>query len=1104
MEGIAPGADIIGVRGLSGLSDFGSYLWVCGFTLNETSLEFYYESGSGHEADIVTNSWGWVVEPDGALKYLGWTWDILSTPAYIEGDYPGVLHVFSAGNEGGGFQTIGPPGASPGVMTVGASTSSHWLDYLYGPDQPYEGMASFSSKGPQTSGYAKPDVLAPGLAGYSAVPWYSPFYADVWSGGPYGDPDPANYTLFSGTSQAAPVAAGVAALVMDALNGNGGNPMVVKNILQSTATDLGYDPATQGFGRVDANDACDFAENGGLVGANPNSFSTYGDIIETTFWGADWGYGSDAIQGWMGIPLEATVNKSLVDYPEPLWEGSIFFGELYPGETAEVNYNLYALAGDMYGTPVTAGSPTATAYYMREAATYTAIDTTFSYNDTIVVDEQMYGFHNLSELIGTDFDTAIGLYSYMTVGVSFNNTDVAGDFPWMFLYDWEDVNGDGIPNQWNGTHGNELSRLTSASDNGITNMMPYAVGTGELDTMLAGDYTVVIHDPMFDAAGVTWWNTTGNAFRVTVIFWELAVDSNIAIVDGGASYSANLTVTAPSEYGIHQGFVVMEGAVKVPYSYMVKANASLAAGEIHTIVDGFGAELNPYDAPVYGIMDEDPDDWDFRSYKLHVDHATAAYLGVRVDWDMPGYDMYVVVEGGNGTHVVRTEASANNENVTAMIASILGAGEYYIYLHPIAIADWAQLPVSYTMEVMWYEALTNQAPTMTWYADDSATPAVLTPGTGYTLEGDHITVNASFPDFDLANMPEYEATTTTISFLSGLYAVFDGVHADPGGNDAWPIPLALTDNYVWHTVEGISAADNVLVTLESPADPSFDVYTWVDANDDDDVQLDELVGTALLSVDDGGGGATETGSFTAAADMDIAIRVFSWAWAWHPGDEYTLYVDTRVSVDAASVGQDSEYDTYDFLRNGTFTVTVTATTDTNLHYTTNYGSIRFENFFSPVLGPVDVSGAGLEKTITWSATDLNAGDEHFFEVLLSSDGGNSFQLLRKNLTTTSFVWDSEGFLNQTYIVAVRVYDNDPALNPDALADEDYTLGLTDERLSAEFLAGDITITPTTTTTEPTTTPVPPPTPIDPLIIGLIAGIGAGVVVVLILFLVKRR
>jgi len=61
----------------------------------------------------------------------------------------GMLLVTSAGNDGGGFDYVGTPGDSSGMLTVGAVDSSgSW--------------ASFSSKGPTTDGRIKPDVMAQG------------------------------------------------------------------------------------------------------------------------------------------------------------------------------------------------------------------------------------------------------------------------------------------------------------------------------------------------------------------------------------------------------------------------------------------------------------------------------------------------------------------------------------------------------------------------------------------------------------------------------------------------------------------------------------------------------------------------------------------------------------------------------------------------------------------------------------------------------------------------------------------------------------------------------------------------------------------------------
>ena len=99
----------------------------------------------------------------------------------------GISCVVAAGNEGPDKQTIGSPGSSRRAITVGA---------LHRDGRT---LAAFSSRGPTTGhGMPKPDLCAPGTAIVSTVP----------AGG---------YAGFSGTSMAAPHAAGALALLMSLL-----------------------------------------------------------------------------------------------------------------------------------------------------------------------------------------------------------------------------------------------------------------------------------------------------------------------------------------------------------------------------------------------------------------------------------------------------------------------------------------------------------------------------------------------------------------------------------------------------------------------------------------------------------------------------------------------------------------------------------------------------------------------------------------------------------------------------------------------------------------------------------------------------------------------
>jgi len=149
----------------------------------------------------------------------------------------GVVVVAAAGNRGyervltsaGELEayraiSITDPGNAESVITVGST-------HRYEPHT--YGVSYFSSRGPTGDGRIKPDVLGPGERVYSTVP-----------NDAYGAKD--------GTSMAAPHVSGVAALLMARHREFVGQPVRVKKILCSTATDLGRERYFQGSGMIDA------------------------------------------------------------------------------------------------------------------------------------------------------------------------------------------------------------------------------------------------------------------------------------------------------------------------------------------------------------------------------------------------------------------------------------------------------------------------------------------------------------------------------------------------------------------------------------------------------------------------------------------------------------------------------------------------------------------------------------------------------------------------------------------------------------------------------------------------------------------------------------
>jgi serine protease AprX len=167
----------------------------------------------------------------------------------------GITVVVSAGNRGSSAGTINKPGDDPYVITVGAA------DLSGTSDRSDDKVAPFSSRGPTQDGFEKPDLVAPGITIVST--------RSVGSTIDQQHPSAVvddNYFKGTGTSQAAAIVSGVAALMYDvdpALK-----PNQVKGMLLATAFKTAAYRVGGGAGLVDAEGAV-LAADGAI--ANPNA-----------------------------------------------------------------------------------------------------------------------------------------------------------------------------------------------------------------------------------------------------------------------------------------------------------------------------------------------------------------------------------------------------------------------------------------------------------------------------------------------------------------------------------------------------------------------------------------------------------------------------------------------------------------------------------------------------------------------------------------------------------------------------------------------------------------------------------------------------------------
>ncbi|MDX6252533.1 MAG: serine protease AprX [Kribbellaceae bacterium] len=150
----------------------------------------------------------------------------------------GIVVVAAAGNDGPRRGTVLKPGDDPLVLTVGGYDDKQNLD----PRD--DSLPRWSSRGPTAHGYAKPDLVAPGR---TLIVTRS-FGSAVETENPKALLSPS-YIKGSGTSEAAAVTSGAAALLLQARPGL--TPDQVKHLLTSGASSIaGLSASEQGAGRL--------------------------------------------------------------------------------------------------------------------------------------------------------------------------------------------------------------------------------------------------------------------------------------------------------------------------------------------------------------------------------------------------------------------------------------------------------------------------------------------------------------------------------------------------------------------------------------------------------------------------------------------------------------------------------------------------------------------------------------------------------------------------------------------------------------------------------------------------------------------------------------
>jgi len=573
ITGVAPDAKIVPVKALWFGDTVYGWLWSAGFENDYHDWKF---SGKTR-VDIISNSWGVSNFPSfnasPGMDILSLILSVLATPNSLDDNYPGITIVSSAGNSGHGYGTIGLPNASPFGISVGATTNNVFVGYGPFKDQPRFGnstihnnhIVDFSSRGPSSIGDPKPDVVSIGAYGFTP--------SNVLK--TQKDSKDESFSLFGGTSMAAPLVSGSAAILIEEMKKQSQDydSFLIKNILMSTATDLHNDPLTQGSGLVNIESALDYihGENGVFIVHNDDSYDNIKQILEPAIEKVN----STAI-GFEKFQLPTR------SFPMTSW----FAGQLLPGDRTTTTFTLENHTNETLTINV---KPQTLSLITKTQFNGT---TTVRQHDTILNNTFIPNYVKLSDVTS---QTKLGEFfnqqnpipeesSLMILNVNFlftdfmnKTSDVYADdlkISSLYLYDWIDNNND------TKITSDELSMVNRAGSWGTVQELRVSEPNEKFEGVpLVGVYPVPTRYSYW--LGDTKQNSTSMDYTISASYYEKEKwsmfwsETETITVSPKSSSTVDVTLVTPNDLqtGVYQGFLTFESdkhTVNAPTSFVIK------------------------------------------------------------------------------------------------------------------------------------------------------------------------------------------------------------------------------------------------------------------------------------------------------------------------------------------------------------------------------------------------------------------------------------------------------------------------------------------------------------------------------------------------------
>jgi Subtilase family len=827
----------------------------------EFSIQLGYFLATRMGVDITSNSYGQSdVDNDG--------WDAGGQEADVIYNNRRTTPLFSTGNGAPGFGTVAPPSPSAGIA-VGASTQfggTGWDSIANVSQVVDEDVMVWSNRGPGATGMPGVDVVADGA--FSAGDATLNTILDGRNA----------WATWGGTSRSTPVAAAATALIYEAWRSVNGTPPVnffrtVKDILKSSAQDLGYDATVQGAGSVNAGAAVATAL-GTRARVAPNEWRV-GDYRGT-------------------------------EYP-------VFSHLIAPGATDSQDFTI-------------TGPGT---WNISDRQLVRTDSQSFSFSSSHLSNESVYNFNAPDYLIDLSDEVADHPDAdLMVVRLNFPRAQFDGDAnydedqAWRLLtYNWTDINGDGglwtdadgdgvVDHQNLGTISNvdfnfDLDFANSEMDEGeYVRFMYHRAGSNALmsfvrdpaERMADGLFLGLQHSARNPAIPVT-------DFEVQIDWFDNADWSWItAPASAAGSFAADIEVPAGTPYGMYFGAIVLTNgadSIVVPVAVAVAATATQDEdGRIIGATELGGADVaaaqEDYlynNGSVFGANDwtwrAESGDWRFFFVDVPVAPPDGSLFLANTTWDgtAPYTDIDTLIMGRSenhfqlfgdtvfgGPYIIDTVGGSPNAH--------LGSGTWAFNTATGEAADFVAAPAQEGLHAV---ALHQVG----WQGDAFHTPFAVTLG-GASVAPSAVDIQSAA-----------DSGTFDVTFESGID--LDGLTAEAFGLSQPSVTTEVASQDDPNDASSASVKKDITLshasrlTVSTALDTDdLDLFVVYDENDDGNFTNAEIVGASTT------GSSNEFVELVGPADGAYQIWVQGWSVAGNP--EFELTIDAVQGNDLTVTG----------------------------------------------------------------------------------------------------------------------------------------------------------------------------------------------------------